>query len=149
MKTQIIELPQLYQKDYYLWIEETLKVLRDNRLSELDIVNLIEEIEDMGISQKDALESNLEVLLMHLLKYKYQPNKRTRSWISTIFEHRNRLLKSFKKSPSLKRYFTEVFAECYQTARKKASLETGLSMETFPQDCPFNYEQILNIDFLP
>lgn len=139
----------LYEQDYYLWLEKTASLLRDGMLSELDIPNLIEEIEDMGRSQKDALESNLVVVLMHLLKYIYQPKLRSNSWRLTIFEHRRRLRKAFKSSPSLKRYFTEVFNECYQDARLEASLETGLPQDIFPAQSPFTSEEALNPDYLP
>jgi len=139
----------LYEQDYLLWIETTLTQLRQGRLTKLDIANLIEEIEDMGNSQKLSLESNLRVLLMHLLKWKYQPDKRTNSWTYTIVEHRKRIFKSFKASPSLKRYFEQVFAECYQDAVDLASAETGLSEETFPAQCPFSQEDVVNSNYLP
>jgi predicted DNA-binding ribbon-helix-helix protein len=139
----------LYEQDYLLWIETTLNQLRQGRLTELDLTNLIEEIEDMGNSQKLALESNLRVLLMHLLKWKYQPQRRTNSWKYTIVEHRKRIIKSFKTSPSLKRYFEQVFAECYQDAVDLASAETGLSAATFPDRSPFSQEDVVNINYFP
>jgi predicted DNA-binding ribbon-helix-helix protein len=139
----------LYEQDYLLWIETTLNQLRQGRLTELDLTNLIEEIEDMGNSQKLALESNLRVLLMHLLKWKYQPERRTNSWKYTIVEHRKRIIKSFKTSPSLKRYFEQVFAECYQDAVDLASAETGLSAATFPDRSPFSQEDVVNINYFP
>jgi predicted DNA-binding ribbon-helix-helix protein len=139
----------LYEQDYLLWIETTLNQLRQGRLTELDLTNLIEEIEDMGNSQKLALESNLRVLLMHLLKWKYQPERRTNSWKYTIVEHRKRIIKSFKTSPSLKRYFEQVFAECYQDAVDLASAETGLLAATFPDQSPFSQEDVININYLP
>ena len=111
----------MYDQDYYLWIQQTLQVLQRGEFSELDTKNLSEEIEDMGISQKNALESNLIILLIHLLKWKYQPEQRSGSWKGSIREHRRRILKSFKDSPSLKRYFAEIFEECYQEARQQAS----------------------------
>jgi hypothetical protein len=103
----------------------------------------------MGSIQKHGLESNLEVVLMHLLKYKYQPEKRSNSWRSTLFEHRRRLEKAFKTSPSLKRHFTEEFHDCYKAARKLASLETNIFIDTFPLKCPFTAEQALDEDYLP
>ena len=81
----------LYHEDFYLWIKTTAKQLKDGNCAEIDLDNLIEEIESMGRSEKRALKSNLLVVLMHLLKYKYQPEKRTNSWLSTIFEHIRRL----------------------------------------------------------
>jgi hypothetical protein len=139
----------LYNEDFYLWIETTAKQLKNGNFSEIDLANLIEEIESMGRSEKRALKSNLLVLLMHLLKYKYQPEKCSNSWLSTIFEHRRRLKEELTESPSLKNYFLEIFNECYQDARKQASLETGLSLDTFPMDSPFTIDQSLNQDYLP
>jgi hypothetical protein len=139
----------LYEQDYYLWLDLTASLLRDGRLSELDIPNLIEEIQDMRRSQKDALESNLVVVLMHLLKYKYQPKRRSNSWRLTIFEHRRSLRKAFKSSPSLKRYFTDVFDESYQDARLEASLETELPLDIFPTESSFTPEEALNPNYLP
>jgi hypothetical protein len=75
----------LYDQDFYLWIETTAKQLKEGNFAEVDLANLIEEIECMGRSEKRALKSNLVVVLMHLLKYKYQPSQRTNSWLSTIF----------------------------------------------------------------
>lgn len=138
----------LYNQDFYLWIETTAQQLKAGNFTEIDLENLIEEIESMGRSEKRALESNLVVLLMHLLKYKYQPEKRSKSWLSTIFEHRRRLNKQFQDSPSLKKYFLETFAECYQDARQQASIETGLDLDIFPVDSPFNTDECLNKEFL-
>ncbi|MBD2483170.1 DUF29 domain-containing protein [Planktothrix sp. FACHB-1365] len=138
----------LYEQDYYLWIEKTVEQLRQNQLQEIDIQNLIEELETMGRSEKRAIQSNLTVLLMHLLKYKYQPNKRSQSWRSTIVEHRRRLLILFKDSPSLKGYSQEIFAECYQDARQDAATETQLKISVFPDECPFNLETVLKVDYL-
>jgi hypothetical protein len=83
-----------------------------------------------------------------LLKWKYQPEQRSGSWKGSIREHRRRILKSFKDSPSLKRYFAEIFEECYQEAREQASDQTGLSPENFPGQCPFTQELILTLDYL-
>ncbi|MDF5723931.1 MAG: DUF29 domain-containing protein [Rhizonema sp. PD37] len=139
----------LYDKDFYLWIETTAKQLKEGRFTEVDLANLIEEIESMGRSEKRALESNLVVLLIHLLKYKYQSEKRTNSWLSTIFEHRRRINKNLQDSQSLKNYFAEQFMECYQDARQLAALETGLNLETFPVESFLTVDECLNQEFLP
>jgi hypothetical protein len=150
MKTNVnIDSATLYEKDFSLWLETTAQLLRNRQLEKLDYDNLIEEIEAMGRSERNALESNLIVVLMHLLKYKYQPQKRSRSWLSSIFEHRRRLVEAFKTSPSLKRYYENVFDECYQYAMKQASIETGLPLEHFPNMSPFTSEETLDFDFLP
>ena len=139
----------LYDKDYCLWLEETIQLLREGRLTELDISNLIEEIEDMGISQKKAVKSNSRILLMHLLKWNYQPTKRSKSWKSSIIEHRKRIRDSFEDSPSLKVYFANNFDLCYQDARELAAAETGLSIDEFPIESPFSEQDTLKPDYFP
>jgi hypothetical protein len=142
-------LSALYEQDYYLWLEATAQLLRTGQLAALDAVNLLEEIEDMGRSEKRAVYSNLKILLMHLLKYRYQPENRSNSWLATIVEHRQRLKKAFNESPSLQLYYVEMLHECYQDARELAAAETGLAMAEFPSEPPFTSEQILNPEFLP
>ena len=140
---------QLYDRDFYLWLQETAQLLRNGEFDKLDIENLVEEIESMGRSDKRSVKSNLEVVLMHLLKYKYQPEGRSNSWRFTVFEHRDRLEAEFLDSPSLRPYLPSVFEDCYRNARKKASIETGLPIATFPPDSPFTLEQALDEDYLP
>ncbi|NJK50143.1 DUF29 domain-containing protein [Candidatus Gracilibacteria bacterium] len=140
---------KLYEQDYCLWLEETAHLLQSRQFQNVDVKNLVEEILDMGKSQKQAVKSNLRILLMHLLKWKYQSELRSNSWRSTIREHRNRLDDAFNDSPSLKRHFQEVFDESYQKARDLAADETGLPFDTFPQLCTFSPEQTLDFDYLP
>ena len=138
----------LYNEDYYLWLRNTAQLIKEKRFSEVDADNLVEEIEDMGRSEKRALESNLVVLLLHLLKYRYQPAKRSNSWKASIREHRRRLRKALQDSPSLKGYCEEVFAECYEDGRKQASDETGLSLDTFPVESLFTILKVLDGKYL-
>ena len=140
---------QLYEQDFSLWLAQAVELLRQGNLTNLDVENLIEEIECMGKSEKQAVKSNLEIILMHLLKYKYQPDKRSNSWRYTLLEHRRRLDDAFKTSPSLKRYFLQEFENCYQGARKLASVETGVAIAKFPLDNPFAIDQVLDEDYLP
>ena len=142
-------LANLYEQDYCLWAETTVNLLKQGKFTEVDLANIIDEIEDMSRREKQALSSNLRILLMHLLKYKYQPKKRTNSWRFTIREHRKRIKEALKTSPSLKSYFQEIFAECYQDARELACDETGLILNTFPDHSPFTLEDTLNTDYLP
>ncbi|MGV2827726.1 DUF29 domain-containing protein [Myxosarcina sp. GI1(2024)] len=153
MSTEISEsLPNknnLYERDYYLWLENTIQLLQAGKFKELDIPNLIEEIKDMSRSEKRAIVSNLRIVLIHLLKYEYQPEKRTNSWRFTIREHRLRLHDLFEDNSSLKNYFVEQFSKSYQNARKLAADETGLPLETFPINAPFSKEQTLDLEYLP
>ena len=139
----------IYDRDYYLWLQHTIELIKEGKFDEVDTVNLIEEIKDMGRSEQRSIESNLVVVLLHLLKYKYQPHKRTNSWKSSIREHRRRISKAFKASPSLKNYFESVFDECYQDSREQAADETGFALSTFPSECPFSISQVLNSNYLP
>jgi hypothetical protein len=91
----------LDDQDYYLWLAQTARQLRSGDLAAVDIANLAEEIEDMGKREKRAVEHNLEIILMYLLKYIYHPQKRSNRWRFTLLEHRDRLHKLFRDSPSL------------------------------------------------
>ncbi|MFB2976845.1 DUF29 domain-containing protein [Microseira sp. BLCC-F43] len=141
--------PTLYEQDYYLWLEQTAKLLDRGQWDELDIANLVEEIKDIGKSERRSLESNLTVVLLHLLKYKYQPTHRSNSWLSSILEHRLRIKKQLKESPSLKPYLEQVFGECYGDGILRAAVETGLPIDTFPTNLPFTIEEVLEINYLP
>ena len=143
------ELTNLYETDYLAWIELTVSRLRSQDLSMIDWENLIEEIEDMGKSARNSLKSNLRIILLHLLKWQYQPSHRSRSWQTSIVEHRLRFEDAFAESPSLKRYFIEVFDDAYTGAIQLASSETGISKATFPKNCPYTQKQVLDSDFLP
>ena len=127
----------------------TCQLLRAGRLADLDIDNLLEELDDMGRSEKRALTSDLLVVLMHLLKYAYQPGQRSNSWRFTIKEHRRRLQEALKTSPSLKPYLEQVLAECYQEARDLSATEAGMSLAIFPAESLFSPEQSLDREFLP
>ena len=139
----------VYHLDFQLWLEQTSNLLRQRNFDELDLESLLEELDDMGRSDKRSLENNLIRLLQHLLKWKYQPNKRTNSWKASITEHSLRLNRAFKQSPSLKNYFEQVFDECYGEACLIASQETDIAVERFPKICPFSTSDILNPHYLP
>jgi hypothetical protein len=139
----------LYQQDFVLWLQETAELLKQRKLAEIDYDNLIEEVESMGRNEKQALQSNLQIVLMHLLKYKYQPQKRSNSWRFTIIEHRDRLSMALEDSPSLRSYLAEIFEQCYAKARKKAAVETGLNIEIFSLHSPFTIDQALDLEYLP
>jgi Domain of unknown function DUF29 len=151
---QLIPQPQLYTTDYHRWLEITIQQLRDGNLAALDVDNLLEELEDMGRSEKRSVYSNLKILLLHLLKYRYQPtiaavSGRSNSWLGSIVEHRQRLNKAFKDSPSLKPYYAEIFAEAYGEARELVAAETGMDIADFPAESPFLSEAVLRSGYLP
>jgi hypothetical protein len=145
----IVTTKTLYDTDFNQWLEVQVQLLRDRQLNNLDLENLIKEIESLGKSDKRQLKSRLEVLLLHLLKWQYQPTQRTGSWKGTIAEQRRRIRDLLLDSPSLKSYVETVANACYADAREQASLETGLSLEHCPVDCPYAISDALNSDFWP
>jgi hypothetical protein len=138
-----------YDIDYVQWVEQTLAQLKAGKYEQVDWDHLFEEIEDMSRRQREALESNLIILLLHILKWQYQPEMQTGSWKGSIREHRRRINKALQTSPSLRSYFSAILTECYEAARLQAADETDLPAETFPEDCEYVIELILNNDFLP
>jgi len=143
------KLTTLYDRDYLLWIETTLQRLRDRDYDHVDWVNLLEEIEDMGKSERRSIKSNLTVVLTHLLKWEFQPQFRTGSWAGSITQHRTRILYALEDSPSLKNYLPEMLEPAYSRSRQEASKETQLPLSIFPVDCPYAIEQVLDDGFWP
>jgi len=138
-----------YNLDFYGWTQEQAALLKAGRLNDLDIINLIEEVETMGRSEKRALESRLTVLLVHLLKWKYQPNRRGKSWTLTIIGQRIKLLRVIKDNPGLKPQLPELINDAYSLARVNAAKETKLDIEIFDSACPWTFEQLIDDSFYP
>ncbi len=138
-----------YKTDFFAWTQEQSDLIRARRWSEIDVEHLAEEVEDMGKSEKRALESRLEILLMHLLKWQVQKDQRSNSWQRTIKDQRRRLEKQLSENPSLKAVLLEIVEDVYPSAIVAAANETGLDDEQFPADCPYSLAQILDADYLP
>jgi hypothetical protein len=139
----------LYERDFCLWLEQQSALLREGRLSELDVANLLEEIESMGRKDRKAIKSNLAVVLSHLLKYQFQPEQRSGGWRASIIEHRQRLGDDLEESPSLAGHAETVLERAYADARARALAETGLPAKQLPRTCPYTLQQTLDLDFLP
>ena len=141
----------LYEQDFYQWTQEQAALLREGVWHDLDVVNLVEEVESLGRSERNALDSRLEKLLLHLLKWCYQPDKRVRghSWEDTIREQRRRLSRLLSQNPSLSPTVPTVLAESYPYVRQRAQLQTHLPLATFPEVCPWSVAQILDDGFWP
>jgi hypothetical protein len=136
-----------HDNDFYAWTQEQAYLLRTGQFHQIDVANIAEEIEDMGRSEKRELESRLEILIMHLLKWQFQPNLSSRSWQLTIKEQRIRLEKLLKENPSLNSYLSDSLEKIYQLAIISAERETGLS--SFPENCPYSLTEIFSSEFLP
>ena len=141
----------LYDSDFYAWTQEQAALLRDGKMKALDLANLAEEIESLGKSDRRALASHLRGLVMHLLKWHYQPSGRQtgQSWRTSINNHRRDIQAIVDDSPSLRRQVPDLLAREYARSRRDASDETGLPLATFPDTCPWTPEQVLDEDFWP
>lgn len=139
----------VYQKDYYGWLRENARLIREKKFSEIDAENLIEELESMGKSEKRELSSRLTILLLHLLKWQYQTVKRSTSWRNTIAVQRIDIRELLEDSPSLRSEISDKIAVAYEKAKLAAEVETGIEKGNFPVECPFSLEQILDETFLP
>lgn len=137
-----------YETDFYLWTQQQAALLRAGALTALDIEHLIEEIEDMGKRDRRAMGSYLRNILIHLLKWQHQPERRGTSWQGSINNGRIELEVLLSESPSLNAQLLAALPDEYRRARKQASLETGLPLSTFPETCPFTLEHITG-DYWP
>ena len=138
-----------YSTDFCAWSQEQAALLRAGRFSQADIEHIAEEIESMGRVEKRELVNRLTVLLLYLLKWRFQPGFRCASWSSSIREQRIRLLSHMRDNPSLKTKLDEAYAEAYELAVIGAGRETGLPESAFPAEPPFEYASAMDADFWP
>ncbi len=142
---------ELYEHDFYAWTQATTVLVQDGKWHEIDAGYLMEELNDLGISQHNAVSSDLYQILIHLLKWQYQPQRRmdSHSWQDSIAEHRDRIDRLCTRSPSLRRHLPAMLAEEYPRARRRTNTQTGLPLTTFPAVCPWTAVQVLDEDFWP
>jgi hypothetical protein len=138
-----------YEEDLYAWALENASLLRAGRLSEIDADHIAEELEDMGKSERRALRSHLHNLLLHLLKWQVQPTHRVVSWKLSIRNARHRIEIILQDSPSLSPRIRGFIVDEYPVARLDAIDETGLLETSFPADCPYAVEQVIDQAFWP
>ena len=142
-------MPSLYDKDFYAWTQEQAQLLRHHQWSQLDLPNVIEEIESLGKQQRQELRNRLSILIGHLLKWEHQSQQRSRSWLATIRVQRRDTQELLQENPSLKSYLMEVLQRAYESGKDLAVRETDLPYKTFPQDCPYTFEEIMDDRFYP
>lgn len=134
--------------DFNLWIDQTAQLLREGRWPEIDVLTLIDEVEDLGKRERRGIASQLTRLLLHLLKWQYQPQRRSDSWLDSITDARTQIELALEDSPSLRDYPLEQLESSYQRARRQAIKQTGLPASVFPEACPYSIQQILSEDWL-
>jgi hypothetical protein len=138
-----------YEEDFYAWTMAEADLLRKGQFSALDVQHLIEELESMGASEKREFISRLAQLLMHLLKWNFQPALRSKSWQITLREQRRAVSRLIKENPSFKSKITDCVIDAYEDAIDMAMKETGLDEKAFPEKCPYTFEQLTDNEFYP
>jgi hypothetical protein len=132
-----------HDRDLYSWAIEQAALLRAGRLTEVDALSIAEEIDDVGNEQYDKLESALRLILLHLLKWDHQRQRRSRSWQLSIAIQRRHVLRVLRKNPGLKSMVDEAITDAYETARLEAAAQTLLDDDAFPLECPYSWNDIM------
>lgn len=139
----------IYEQDFFAWTQQQSVLLRQQQWHQLDLVHLIEEIETLGRQQRQELRNRLSILIGHLLKWQFQPQKRTRSWLATLKIQRIDIQELLTDNPSLKPYLEEALTQAYGKGLLLAVSETNLSDRVFPKTCPYTLTEILDNNFYP
>lgn len=139
----------LYETDLYAWSQQQVELLQAEEWDKIDWRNITEEIDALGASQRNELRNRLKILLLHLLKWQFQPSRQSKSWCASIDEQRGSIEDLLADNPSLRRLLAESIAIAYPRAVRDAHKQTGLAKQTFPSLCPYLLEQLLDEDFYP
>jgi Domain of unknown function DUF29 len=138
-----------YDTDFYAWTQEQAQALRAKDYAALDLEHLAEEIDSLGKRDRRAVESYLQVIMLHLLKWAYQPVRRSPSWRTSVRKARDRVEPILRDSTSLRHHAEGGLEAVYRKARRAAAEETGLPLATFPETCPWALEEVLDEDWWP
>ena len=133
--------------DFYAWTIEQATLLQQGRSDQADMALIAEELLSLGVSERRELESRLEILVMHLLKWDWQPQRRSKSWRSTIQEQRRKLVRHLRANPSLTAELQSTVAEIYEDAVAAAFRETGIDETEFPKTCPYTEQHLFDPNF--
>ncbi|WP_242071960.1 DUF29 domain-containing protein [Nostoc sp. FACHB-110] len=145
---KVNELKQLYEIDDSQWLEETVKLIKNHQLQELDLENLVEELEDLGREKKNAVASLLEQIIRHLLLLQYWTSESEYNsihWQEEIYNFRTQLKR--KLTTNLRNYLDSELDSIYQDALGFVKIKTQNTVD-FPLECPYSLEKLLDIDWL-
>jgi hypothetical protein len=149
MSAQVTSVADLYEADFCTWLTTQIDHLRLHQWDALDIDHLIEELEDLGNEQRHAVRSHLKNLVVHLLKWRYQPGYRGSSWRDSIANAREAIADRLETNRRLRQELPAMLEKQYPRARRSAAAETGLPDATFPEPCPWEINDILSDTFFP
>ena len=144
-----VKKPAGYEEDFALWSAEQAALIRAGRFDRVDLANVAEEIETLGRSDKHEIVSRMAVILLHLLKWQFQPSGQSPSWQASIVTNRDGIAGLIEESPSLVSYPAAALERAYRKAPQLAALETGLPLSAFPASCPYTVAQVLDEGFWP
>ena len=146
---QIIDVSRCYEIDFAKWLFDQADRLKRHDLEELDTEYLAEELETLGRSQKRALRSHMSNRLQHMLKWDYQPEKRSRSWYSSLQNSLSGMEDQIALSPSLgtDEFLAQSLSDVFPLAKRKALQETGLPSTTVTDECPYSLDKIFDESF--
>ena len=136
-----------YDRDIYSWSLEQARLVREGRWDAVDRENVAEEIESLGRTEFNRLESALRVLLMHMLKWDHQPERRSRSWALTIDTQRLEIEDVLADNPGLRPRIGEAIGRAYRKARNEAAQETRLERTVFAEQCPYSWADVTSRSF--
>ena len=143
--------PELYETDYYEWLEQQAQLLREGRIEDIDAQNLVEEFEELAMGERASVESHAETVVEHILKLEYSPAERPRrGWRLTVVRHRGRLAK--RLTASLRNRLEASLGDVYRDARRAAAIgleADKVSARQLPETCPYTLDQVLDPDWLP
>ena len=131
-----------YEQDYAAWLQHQTALMKAGRWADVDAEHLIDEVESLGRSDYAAFTSAVEIVLVHMLKWDAQPDKRSASWVASIVEHRRRIEQSLRDNPSYKSRLADAVERAFDTATAKAAGETNLPLTAFSDANPFDWEAI-------
>ena len=139
-----------YERDVAAWADEQASLIRAGKIDQLDLEHIAEEIEDLGKSQRRALASRMAILLAHLLKWQFQPERRGTSWARTIRVQRSDVVEIVEEAPSLAPLLDDPVwvRKVWQHALIQADRETGMG-DAFPEDCPWSMRDVMTENWLP
>lgn len=133
-----------YEADFSAWLYEQAELIRSGRVAEMDVQNIAEELEGMARSEFRCLVSALRVILLHMMKWDHQPERRSASWVSSINEQRDQFELVLEDNPSLKPRLPEALEKAHRLARRGAAQETGHPLASFPVVCPYDWSELLD-----
>ncbi|MCJ2133478.1 DUF29 domain-containing protein [Methylobacterium sp. J-026] len=136
-----------YADDLYTWVQEQVALLRADRVDVLDLENIAEELSDVGLSEYYRLQSAVEIIILHMLTWDNQPERRSHSWALSIAEHRERALIQLQKSPGLKSSLDEIRHNAFRLGRLGAARQMKRAPKSLPAECPYTWDEILNRPF--